>query len=109
MKLSELVETKQEQCPKCISYTYTLASKVDAGLCRRLRVFGRELYPINVVDVFKIEEPDQFYVECILGTRYLKVWFVKTLGVDIARRVEVLDGCLIDWFSDVFDSQIEKG
>lgn len=109
MKLSELVEVKQDQCPKCVSYTYTLSCQVDAELCRRLRVFGRELYPISVVEVFKVEEPEQFWVECILGTRYLKVWFVKSMGPEIARRMGVLEECLIDWFSDCLDSDIEKG
>jgi threonine synthase len=109
MKLSELVEIKQEQCPKCISYTYTLAHKIDVELCKKLRIFGKELYPISIVNVFKVEEPDRFYVECMLGTKYLKIWFAKTMGVEIERRVSVLEGCLIDWFSDVFDSQIEEG
>jgi hypothetical protein len=106
MRLSELVEIKQDQCPKCISYTYTLPGNVDVRLCELLRVFGRELYPINAVSVFKVEEPDQFYVECILGTRYLKIWFVKTLGVDIERRIGILESCLASWCSDIFDSDI---
>jgi hypothetical protein len=109
MRLSELVEVSQDQCAKCISYTYTLSHKVDKDLCAHLREFGKELYPLGVVDVFKIEEPDQFYVECILGTRYLKIWFVKTLGLEIERRISILERCLRVWYSDVFNSDIEEG
>jgi hypothetical protein len=109
MKLSELVVVKQDQCAKCISYTYTLSCQADLNLCRHLRVFGQELYPIHALNIFKVEEPEQFFVECILGTKYLKIWFSKSLGPEITRKMKVLDGCLIEWFSDVLNSDIEEG
>ena len=109
MKLSELVVVKQDQCAKCISYTYTLPCQVDVALCNLLRIFGHELYPINAINIFKVEEPEQFFIECMLKTKYLKIWFKKSLGVEIERRMKVLENCLIEWLSDRLDSDIEVG
>lgn len=108
MKLSELLEVNNEQCSKCISYTYTLTHKIDKELCIILRVFGKELYPIDVIDLFKIEEPGLFYIECIVGSKYLKVWFKKSLGNEIQNKLLKLEDCLIEWFSDKFNSEIER-
>ena len=108
MNLNELTTVKQEECPVCIAYVYTLPCNVNDGLFAVLRVFGREKYPISAVSLFKIED-SQFYVECMAGTKQVKIWFKKDLGQkEIDKQMEVFENCLCEWLSDVFDSDIGK-
>lgn len=109
MKLSELISVRQEECQVCLSYIYALPCKTDKHLALFLRVFGQEKYPLGLIELFKIET-EQFFVEFQLGTKSIKIWMKKELGAEeIARKVEVLEDCLREWLSDVFDSDIEKG
>ena len=44
----------------------------------------------------------------IQGTKTVKLWFKKALGPDIERKVQVFRGCLVEWLSDKFSSDIEE-
>ena len=107
MRLSELVKVRQEQCPVCVSYVYQLPHNIDRELCKSLEVFGPSKYSIKAVKLFKVEYED-WYVECIQGTKTIKLWFKKSLGPDIERRIQVFRGCLVEWLSDRFSSDIEE-
>lgn len=107
MKLSELVQVRQEQCPKCVSYTYLLPHNIDRELCMALQIFGPSKYNLKVVKLFKVEF-DDWYLECIQGTKTVKLWFKKALGDEIGCKIELFRGCLIEWLSNNLDSDIEE-
>jgi hypothetical protein len=108
MKLSELVSVKQDQCAKCLSYTYTLPHITDLDLADVLRVFGQEKYRLGLINLFKVGD-EQFYVEFVLGQRTVKVWFEKALGFEsINNKHDTLRNCLVSWLSDKLDSDIER-
>lgn len=108
MTLKELISIKKEECPNCVSYTYGLCCQIDIELCEYLRAFGVEKYPIGITKLFKIEF-DDFFVECILGTKYLKLWCRKNLGKEIDNKINMLEDCLVEWLRDKFDTDdIEK-
>jgi hypothetical protein len=108
MKLSELVTVRREECKICVSFIYALPCNADKRLALHLRVFGNEKYPLGVVELFKIET-EQFFVEFVLGSKSVKIWMKKELGDKITSKVLTLEDCLIEWLSDVYDSDIEKG
>jgi hypothetical protein len=108
MKLSELVTVRREECQVCLSFIYTLPCNTDKRLALSLRVFGKEKYPLGIIELFKIET-EQFFVEFSLGTKRVKIWMKKELGPELDVLVQKLESCLIEWLSDVYDSDIEKG
>lgn len=107
MKLSEMIEVAQGECPICLSYTYKLPCNIDLELCNYLRRFGNPKYDLNTVSLFKVEM-DDWYIECMMGTKYVKLWMRKSL-VDQAGKIGLLRDCLTEWLSDKFDSDIERG
>lgn len=108
MKFDELVSVDQAQCKKCISYTYILPCDVDKKLFSKLRVFGNEKFSSGKLGYLKIMEPDVFYVESVLETRFVKIWFSKDNGVDfITNKTNILRNCICDWMSDIFNSNIQ--
>lgn len=105
----DAIKLNTATCVKCMNFSYTVPCRVDSDIVKHFKSFGKPLYPLSAVRLFRIDCPDGHKVESKLGKNAVKLAIPKTLkGTDLdktSRKLE-FEKCLAAWVSEVLDIPI---
>lgn len=110
MRFLEAVKVKIGGCKKCYTATYSLPAKIDKSIENYFVSYGKQLYKLDTIKLFRINGGDGFNIDAQIGTKTIKLIMPKKFSKievkDIKRKNE-FEACLAAWLTDVLGIEIK--